>query len=368
MGYWLGEGCRMLSLARTQEGNPFSLPLVEHLVRTPSLVHAVQSVSAGQRVSYRRSSLQKCVSERGLAMRALRRELCGGPGQVGPASVLTVFLLGISASWAEDEPRCYGREHMAGARALLARALADTRGRSDPLIRLVSGWYLYWDMAISLVEGPDEDDMSGMSSLHVCTAIEISESSFHPMIGFSGKLFYLLACLHRHCRRVLQGGPKDPYLEDAYKRQLLAWEPRYEDKDLVGASLAFRNHGLIMLSEICGCSVGRDGRPGAGTDLAAGRTLACETLETIFETPLDAPCIHSHSIPLLTAGAQLLCDDTLMRVKVVDRFRGLFSASRLMINMWAIQLLEELWLLRDSGAVISWLDLLLSKNWTLNFA
>lgn len=121
--YWLDSSCRMLSL--TPENNPFPYPLVEHLLYTPSLVHAVQSVSAGQKVFYHQPSLQKCLSERGLALKTLQKEL-RYPEKIKPASLLTVFLLGISALWAEDQPLYYGKEHISGARVLLGRVLADT--------------------------------------------------------------------------------------------------------------------------------------------------------------------------------------------------------------------------------------------------
>lgn len=123
-----------------------------------------------------------------------------------------------------------------------------------------------------------------------------------------------------------------------------------------------------MLYEIYGRPNKGAGQLEVDTDSDAARALAYETLESLFETPLDAPCIHSHSIPLLTAGSQLQHDNTSMRVKVIDRFKALFSTNRLMVNLWAIQLLEELWSLRDLGSSIIWLELLLSKSWTLNFA
>lgn len=92
------------------------------------------------------------------------------------------------------------------------------------MVKIILGWYLYWDMAVSLVASPD-DSLSGVSALDMCAAVETSQASFHPMIGFSGKLFYLLTCLHRHCRLVMQGSSKDPYIAVEYQRQLLAWAP-----------------------------------------------------------------------------------------------------------------------------------------------
>ena len=43
--YWLEKTNRIMTVC--PENNPLSYPLLEHLVSTPSLLHVVQSVSAG---------------------------------------------------------------------------------------------------------------------------------------------------------------------------------------------------------------------------------------------------------------------------------------------------------------------------------
>lgn len=55
--------------------NPLSYPLVEHLLSTPSLVYAVQSVSAGQRNSFYQSAARQYLEQRGRAIKALQNEL-----------------------------------------------------------------------------------------------------------------------------------------------------------------------------------------------------------------------------------------------------------------------------------------------------
>ncbi|KAF9876384.1 C6 zinc finger domain-containing protein [Colletotrichum karsti] len=356
----------------TLDDNPLSFPLVEHLLYTPSLVHAVQSVSAGQKGFFGATAVQTCLRERGLAIRALRIELRDHE-LIKPASLLSVFLLGISSSWTEEKPICYGKEHLSGARTLLAKALMDEKKKDDPVIQYILGWYLYWDMTCAFVAEPDDYDASPMNEVEVVTAIERSRTSFHPMIGFSAKLFYNLASVGRHCRRVLATGVGDADLETMLEIELLSWNLDHGDKTLIDMSFAYRNHGLIMLYEI----YGRRHQPevnvystmGKEHDLSCViRLLAMESLKRLLDTPIDAACINFHSMPLLTAGAQLRHDDTRMRVRVVDRFKDLYSTNRIMVNIWAIELLEELWVLRDGGEVISWPELLLSKDWTLNFA
>ncbi|EKG15294.1 hypothetical protein MPH_07511 [Macrophomina phaseolina MS6] len=196
------------------------------------------------------------------------------------------------------------------------------------------------------------------------------------MIGYSAELLYLLAHLGRYCRLTMKTGVRDLTLEATYEEQLISWKPPGGDKTLVDMSYAYRNHGLIMLYKL------REGsyRPETVMErweesigysriaYSIPRSLALDSLKRLFETPIDAPCIHFHSIPLLTAGAELSQDDVKLRVSVVARFKTLYSMNRVAVNIWAIELLEELWGLRDSGTLISWLELLLSKEWTLNFA
>ncbi|CAI0645303.1 unnamed protein product [Colletotrichum noveboracense] len=372
MNYWLENTSRMMTV--TPEDNPLSFPLVEHLLYTPSLLYAVQSIGAGQEGFFYQTALKTCLQQRGLAIQSLRKEL-QNPDQIKPATVLSVFLLGVSASWTEDKPRCYGKEHMSGARTLLERLLVDEDKQHDPVVQYILGWHLYWDMTCAFVADPGDYKFSAQAERSILQAVE-SGQEFHSMTGISSVLFYHLASVGRHCRRVVQTGAADPDLEASFERTFLAWKPRHSDRTLVEMSLAYRNHGLVMLYEICG----RRDQPqtnGEYRGLAtrndtrtrhAIRSLAFDSLERLLQTPVDAACINFHSMPLLTAGAQLQHNDTIVRVQVVERFKALYSTNRIAVNLWAIELLQELWDLRDNGNPTSWLELLLSKDWTLNFA
>ncbi|KAH9240277.1 hypothetical protein K456DRAFT_1746127 [Colletotrichum gloeosporioides 23] len=372
MNYWLENTSRMMTV--TPEDNPLSFPLVEHLLYTPSLLYAVQSIGAGQEGFFYQTALKTSLQQRGLAIQSLRKEL-QNPDQIKPATVLSVFLLGVSASWTEDKPRCYGKEHMSGARTLLERLLVDEDKQHDPVVQYILGWHLYWDMTCAFVADPGDYKFSAQAERSILQAVE-SGQEFHSMTGISSVLLYHLASVGRHCRRVVQTGAADPDLEASFERTFLAWKPRHSDRTLVEMSLAYRNHGLVMLYEICG----RRDQPqtnGEYRGLAtrndtrtrhAIRSLAFDSLERLLQTPVDAACINFHSMPLLTAGAQLQHNDTIVRVQVVERFKALYSTNRIAVNLWAIELLQELWDLRDNGNPTSWLELLLSKDWTLNFA
>ncbi|KAH7159432.1 fungal-specific transcription factor domain-containing protein [Dactylonectria estremocensis] len=370
--YWLEKTSRMMAL--NPDDNPLSFPLIEHLLSTPSLLHAVQSISAGQENFFCQSSLELCLAERGLAMQSLQLEM-KDPNNIKPSSLLTVFLLGISWTWTEDHPTSYGKEHILGAKALLEKMLVDEQKREDPLVQFILGWYIYWDMSCAFVAEPG--DVSPLNILNISSSLQSMRSSYHPMIGFSAELLYLVACLGRHCRQVMQSGVRDLTLEGIFEEQLKNWKPDGDDKDLVYLSNAYRNHGLIMLYEICGepthnqhLGASLDDDLNASTDDPGHiiHALALESLQEMFQTPVDVPCFCYHSIPLLTAGSELRREDSQLRTEVINRFKALFSTTRLAINMWAISLLQDTWELRDIGIHVSWLDSLVSQDWTFTFA
>ncbi|KAF2188462.1 hypothetical protein K469DRAFT_724446 [Zopfia rhizophila CBS 207.26] len=301
MHYWFENTSRMMTVS--PDNNPLSPPLLEHLLSTPSLVHAVQSVNAGQEIFFQRSTLQTCLGERGLAIQALQREL-QDPSQIKPPSLISVFLLGISWSWTEDRPHCYGKEHLSGAHALLDKMLADEQKREEPLVQYILGWYIYWDLSCAFIADPD--DFYPLNTAGMLAAVKIMRASFHPMIGFSAELFYLLASLGRYCRQTMKTGVRDLALEATFKEQLIAWKPTHDDKMLVDMSYAYRNHGLIMLYEVCerfyvpenSMECWKQSRDYAQTTRSLTRRLALDSLKRLFETPVNAPCIVTECWPL----------------------------------------------------------------------
>ncbi|CAH0051571.1 unnamed protein product [Clonostachys solani] len=367
--YWLEKTSRMMTLC--PENNPLSFPLLEHVVSTPSLLHAVQSVSAGQEHFFKPDQLTTCLQQRGLAIQALRLEM-QDLAHVKPASLLSVILQGISWSWTEDHPSNYGREHLQAARTLLESMLDDPEKRRDKLVQYILGWYLLWDMSCAFIAEPHT--LTPLNTAQMFDAIQAARGYFHPMIGFSLELMYLIACLGRHCRVVMETEVGDAVLEATFEEQLLAWDPDHEDQNLVDMSIAYRNHGLIMLYNICGIP----GRDNDSAQDASGmaeknsqtriRSLVNDTLERLFRTPVGEPCFNFHSTPLFTASAELTREDADLRIAAVNQFRAIYSTNRVAVNLWAIEVLEELWNLHDCGINITWLELLVAKNWHLSFA
>ncbi|KAH6873409.1 fungal-specific transcription factor domain-containing protein [Thelonectria olida] len=368
--FWIEQTSHMMALDRNN--NPLSLPLLQYLAACPSLLHAVQSVSAGHETFFSSESLRTCLEERGLALKLLREEV-QDPGQMSISSMLTVFVLGVSSPWIELRPNAYGKEHLDGARALIKHMLSHKRMREDSLAKFLLGWYLYWDMSSSFL---DTTEGASRSEADDIVAVLHSDDCFHPMIGFSSELYALVATVGRHCRWVLENETTLPGLEQDLRDRLLAWQPGHHDKHLVNLSLAYRNHGILMLYRTCETPVAsacktssEETQPGdtAETECAV-RSLVLESICMMLKTPLSEPCANFQSLPLLSAGAELMSTDEELRNNVKARFKGLYSSSRVMVNMWAIELLEELWDLHDCGVNVSWIDLCTTKGWNLCFS
>lgn len=93
------------------------------------------------------------------------------------------------------------------------------------------------------------------------------------------------------------------------------------------------------------------------------RQYAKDILSDVTELP-ETSYYHSLlSLPLFTAASELTKDDSKDRQDVRRRFQKLFSATRLPVNLCALEFLEELWELHDSGYQTFWLTYLLEKAW-----
>ncbi|CAG8888530.1 unnamed protein product [Penicillium egyptiacum] len=362
-------------LTMNPDHNPLSFPLIPLLAESPCLLHAVQSVSAGYEVFFQQSSLDLCLRERGLALELLRKDLqehtAGSP--ISPASVLSIFVLGISASWVEASPHTYGQEHLVAGRVILDKLLKDEKTRLDSITTFLLGWYIHWDMACSLIASVD--GLLPLDPTEFSLALQEIHSSFHPMVVFSTGLFYILSRLGRYCRQVYEHPQqRDEALEIALSEQLISWQPICQEQDHIYMDDSFKYHGLIMLGRVCEqvgkTSIDKTKAPEPAFEVQAEaqlREYTLKCLDAIFGVPLDSACINYQAIPLLTAGAELTDSDMDTRERVIELSKGLFSRNRLQVNIWAIELLEELWVLRDFGIAMSWMELQTLKQWVLQF-
>ncbi|KAH6628977.1 fungal-specific transcription factor domain-containing protein [Boeremia exigua] len=355
---WLDRTSQIMVL--NPDTNPLSYPLLAALQPCPWLASVLQSISAAHERNFSQSASTACVVHRGHALREFSRQL-SSPDPPLAAMLLGVFLLGVSSCWIDADPSQYGGEHILGGRAIFDMLLARDASKREPLDWLAISCWIYWDMACSLCVDPAVQ--TPMDSPAVYSAIAAMKGDYHCMMGYSVQLYHLLGTLGRYCRGVISLGEKDLVLECLLEEQLLETKgPNpIPDNELAWLEEAYRLHGLILLYRICGVQPYLLREWDDPDDHI--HQLALQAVHLLSLIPIDSCYLTMQPIPLLTASAELWDEDVQERDDVTRRFKALYSANRTPVNVWALQMIRELWELRSIGIVVSWVDLMISKNW-----
>lgn len=387
--------------------NPMSFPVLEHIGQSPGLIHAIQSVSAAHQHFFDQSKLARCLEERDLAIRLVQREIAHPPQDVFPV-FMTVLVLGLSTAWIEGPTTDFGLQHLRGARALIDILLADPNASQErpSQFGFMIGAYLYWEMSCAFLV-PSSEQLPEHTPEILLAVLDIG-SQYHPIGGYCTEMFYFLGTVGRYCRFVHDTGIRDHDLEAHLESQLLDWKPPCESPTLIAMCEAFRSHGLINLAAICKRGAGSTAAvmnlsaidntpdsssfeypppPSSPNDPSSPdteyhdnqnlehqdqesldktiRERAARVIRTLCEIPETDACTNLQAIPLLTAGSELTLAEQEERELVQQRFQAIYSLNHLRANLVAVQLLRELWELRDSGLTVSWLELMLDKGWSI---
>ncbi|KAJ5138684.1 uncharacterized protein N7515_003532 [Penicillium bovifimosum] len=362
--YWFERMSQIMSLDRDR--NPMSFPIVKYLSASSSLVYVIQCVSAGHEQYFQPSHMTLSLEERSKALRNLRQELQSESLDSALRSLI-ILMLGMSSSWITTQPTEYGREHLLAAQASVDMTLEQQATVDDELLHLTVGFYVYWDMACSFCLDIAHHTQAPRTLL--AAYVTASRSRFHTITSHSMDLYFLLGQLGRYCRAVADGMPRDFVRETTFESDLHSYTSAEENPSAHLLAEAFRNHGLLMLYRLCGRKIhlaveaGSDGEEDdSGCPI---RALALRTLGMLFVTPISSPYVNLHTLPLLSAGAELESKDTELRERVIEQLRAVYSTNRIPPTLWVIELLQELWNLHDSGVEMTWLDLMLAKQWRL---
>ncbi|KAH7145515.1 fungal-specific transcription factor domain-containing protein [Dactylonectria estremocensis] len=386
--YWLERASQIMVI--DPDENPLSFPILEYLDQSPSLKHALQSVGAGHRNYFHPEKLSKCLEERSSALRSIIHEL-SYPGDNLFPLFLSVLLVGLSTAWTNPPTADFGQQHLRGARALVDILVSNPSDRESrpPYFNLVIGAYLYWDMATAFLI-PAEQQVP-LNNADMYSAVLDVGQEYHPIGGYSTEIFYLLGNVGRYCRSVVETGIRDASVEVALEEEMEKWEPNRDNPQLGLVSDAFRSHGLISLAAICY----RRRSSEAAQDAIFSAMLSAETEEAVewwqdlgtcfvddeleasicsralavvqdlTSIPSSHACTNLQAIPLFTAGSELTKEDKRERDLVLQRFKELYSLNHLRANLTALQVLPEIWERRDAGETISWLELMIEKNWNI---
>ena len=122
--------------------NPMSFPVVQHILKSPSLVHALQSVSANYEAYFNDNDISTCLEERHRALASLQEELKHGSKPLA-STFLTVFMLGMTSSWIEGKLSTFGKENLYGARAIIHSVVEDaiSNAKNDLSVQFIIGSY-----------------------------------------------------------------------------------------------------------------------------------------------------------------------------------------------------------------------------------
>ncbi|KAL4986249.1 fungal-specific transcription factor domain-containing protein [Aspergillus falconensis] len=365
--YWLEKVSQALVI--DPENNPFSFPVLKHIVQSPALLHAIQSVSASHEQYFPAKTPILALEERGKAIACLRREI--NQIQHTPYThFLTIMLLALTQI-VDSDAKDYGRQHLFAARALINSMLQDTSmsTTNDPAVRLCLGIYLYWDMCSSFLVEPSEPQGLNLSSISL--AVHRMGDWHHPMYGTCSRLLHIIANVGRYCRQIHDMPQnRDRMQETTLEAQLSIWTTSPPNPDLGHLYEAFRNHGLVFLYRSRAHAQRACPTDPGVTEAQESLILqyAEETLRHLMLIPASSYYLNFQSLPLLTAGSELTESNHFLRDKVRGRLRAIYSLNRLPTNLMALQLVEELWEARDSGNPSFWLSHTLQKDWRLLLA
>ena len=278
-------------MALDPENNPMSFPILKYFDRSPSLIHALQSVGAAHQNFFNPNKMNRCLEERTLAMQHVRKEL-NAPTKDPSLLFLTVFLLGLSSFWTagpgQDPVSLYhAQAHLLGGRALIDNILALPATDLNQQMYFAFGAYLYWDMACAFII--ESGKQVPLSTPEVFAAVQVLGNTYHPILGYSAEITYLLANLGRYCRAVADTGERDFPLEAVFEEQLEQWEPNRESPELGLLGDAYRYHGLINLYVI---------RRQTTAKTASPQGCSEETRESLAtgEPVREAPCLGELSL------------------------------------------------------------------------
>lgn len=360
--YWLEKGSQIMTI--DVDTNPFSFDLIKYLESSQSLVHVVQSLSVAHENYFGSSSLIDCLKERGLALAMAHKDL-SSIKQPTKSLLLTVLLLGLSSAWVHHQTGDdFGQEHLRGARAMLELWLTGPDAMQDPFMRLAVATYLTWDQATAFL--PHSQDQFPLHTENLFTCVQSMRSEYNGMTGYTIGILYLLGQVGRYCRTIIDGGLRDFDTEESLEDQLLRWTSAGNSENAYLVNDSFRKHGLIMLYRTI-VSVATP----TLTDLTDDggyrhedtiRQYATDILDNINKIPDDSRYHCFLGQPLLTAGAELSHVDSDEREKVREKFRRIFSSTRIPANLYAIEHLNELWEMRDEGRIVFWMSHLLQKD------
>ncbi|KAF5009205.1 hypothetical protein FDECE_4570 [Fusarium decemcellulare] len=364
--HWYDSACLNMAILRPP-ANPLSHQVSTWLRHSKALRHALESAAEAHRRYYAPDQLAAALQMRGLAISSLQGEIASlerasssRRGVLQRTILLSSLILCVSSNWIDSAYKDAGIEFLLGAHNVAA-ALADTEPK-DPFAFYILGFFLYfyafWSFLVPLQRQPQ----TPWSIVRIMRSHPYN-AYVHPVTGIATTLCPLIAEVGQYYRRVVETRTVTPAVHESLEKSLREWNPPttadYQIQ-LVELAHGYRSVAIIMLHQAKAIVTELDD---AEKSMLTGTLLS--VMETVRHLPDADPLLNWLGPLLVIAGSELPATLGEER-EVVERMSNrLISWTRVPTYQKGLDLIREVWRLRDNGSKISWLELMVQQGLAL---
>ncbi|SPJ88950.1 uncharacterized protein FTOL_12845 [Fusarium torulosum] len=364
--HWYDSACLNMAIFYPP-ANPLSHALSSWLRHSKALRHTLESVSEAHQHHFLPEKLSSALQTRGLAISSLQKEIARlqlshtKQQTLLRTTILSSLILFVSSAWLDPSGNDVGIMFLSGISDVIA-SLADS-APTDTFAFYLFGLYLYCEAFSSfLVPTGTGKSHSSVSAVLVAIQRPPIDSLIHPVTGISSTLCPLISEAGRYFRWVLDS--KSICMEtfcDLEKR-LRDWVPPatvIPQENLLQLAEGYRSIGLIMLYQ-ANATQGQH----STTNLILTQ-MVLEVMRILKGIPNHNPLLNWVGPLLIIAGPELPAAFAEERALVETKFESLATWTRVQTYNRGLELVREVWELRDLGIEASWLEVMLDKGMSL---
>lgn len=362
--HWYDSACLSMAIFYPP-ANPLSHTLSGWLRHSKALRHTLESVSEAHQQHFLPDKLSSALQTRGLAISSLRKEIDRLQSSQTKhqtllrTTILSSLILFVSSAWLDPSGKDSGIIFLSGI-SNTVESLANA-SPTDPFTFYLFGLYLYCE-AFSSFLVPTGSPYPSTASVLRAVQRQPFDSLIHPVTGVSSTLCPLISEAGQYFRRVLDSGSTFmPTYRDLEKR-LRDWEPPKaapKQERLLQLAEGYRSIGLIMLYQA-------NATQGQGTSEGSSLIeMVLEVMKTLRYVPDEDPLLNWVGPLLVITGPELPATFVEERALVETLFQRLAKWTRIQTYNRGLELVREVWKLRDLGIEVSWLEVMLDQGISL---
>lgn len=362
--YWYSTACFNMALFPPPV-NPLAHHISPLLSRSKALRHTLNVISEAHRHQFSQVQSRTILVERGQALVSLQSEMRGlltasHSDILLRAAALSSLMLCISSGWLDSTGRDFGIDFLWGSREMVS--LMVSHEPEDPVIFYVVGLFVYWEcfsaylMHSSKQKPSDERILAQLQNPPFYNTI-------NPVTGIATAMFPLLTEIGQYYRFVVDNRCAPISCHQTFKQRLRDFLlPGGHDSRPYLKSLAeaYRSIGFIMLYQARSVMTALDEHEELFklhhvlkiTEMTKEITTGNQLLN--WEGPL-----------LLIAGSELTAEYHEERELIKKAGEHLASWTRVKTYSQALQLVQDIWSLRDQGSKITWLEKMVLRDLAL---